>query len=224
LPDAENKDFRAQLARELQDAKTGEKELIVIKDDDQNSRGKGKEITLVNITNVFPARFVRDAAFLRQKYESRMRDGAFELHCEGDGQQFPSLYVRTVSARDVFPFLLIAKAMNAVRQLEDPATGLSSMYLLTKNERGRENSPILLGPTLARAADEATGEVMDQLESLTQSSLAGEYLHQTKREQLVTSINSDLDAIRADVKNPLDKRYKTALDAANKAEEILSKR
>jgi hypothetical protein len=225
LPDAENKDFRAQLARELQDARTGEKDSILIKDTGQNNnRGKGKEITLVNITNVFPARFARDAAFLRQKYEGRLGTGSFELHSEGDGQQFPSLYVRSATPRDVFPYLLIAKAMNAAQQLEDPETGISSIYLLTKNERGRDNPPILLGTTIGRAAEEATGEIMDQLESLTTAGLAGDYLNQKKRDDLLVSIHADLDALREQVKNPLDRRYKAYLDAANKAEEILNRR
>ena len=225
LPDAESKDFRAQLAKELQDARTGEKELIVVRDDGQDgTRGKGKEITLINVTNVFPARFIRDVEFLRQKYDARITGGSFELHCEGDGQQFPSLYVRSVSSKDVMPRLLIAKALNAVQQLQDPATGITSIYLLTKNERGRDNPPILLGATLERAAEEATGEIMDQLETLTEAALQGEYLHQAKRDQLFTSIQTELDAVRDQVKNPLDKRYKTYLEAANKAEEILSKR
>jgi hypothetical protein len=114
--------------------------------------------------------------------------------------------------------------MSAVQLLEDPDTGISSMYLITKNERGRDNPPMLLGATTERAAEEATGEIMDQLETLTQVAMAGDYLNQKKRDQLIESVHADLDAVRDQVKNPLDRRYKAYLDAANKAEEIVNKR
>jgi len=67
--------------------------------------------------------------------------------------------------------LLIAKALNIVQQLEDPQTGLKSVYLITKNERGRDNPPMLLGQTLDRAADEASGEIFDQTETTVQTML-----------------------------------------------------
>jgi hypothetical protein len=225
MPDAESTEFRDLLASELRGAKPGNTELIIIPDDEQNrNKGKGREITLVNVTNVFPLRFARDAAFLRQKYEGRASAVAFQLHGEGDGTDLPSLFVRSVSPKDVFPLFLIAKALNIVQRWEDPQTGVASVYLITKNERLRDNPPMLLGQTLDSAADEATGEIFDQTEATVQTLLAGEYLHQIKREQLMASINQELDAIKAEVKNPLDKRYKTYLEAANRAEEILNKR
>ena len=225
MPDAENREFRDLLASELTGAQSGNNRVILIPDNEQNrNKGKGREITLVNVTNVFPVRFARDAVFLSKKYEGRASSVAFQLHGEGDGTDLPSLFVRSVSPKDLLPLLLIAKSLNIVQQIEDPKTGLKGVYLLTKNERGRDNPPMLLGQTLDRAADEASGEIFDQTETTVQTLLAGEYLHQARRDQLMASINGELDAVKAEVKNPLDQRYVTYLDAANRAEAILNKR
>ncbi len=226
MPDAENRAFRDQLARELQGAnQLGDVELIVMPEDEQNrNRGRGREITLVKVTNVFPARFARDAKFLLAKYEGRKGSVAFQLHSEGDGQDLPSLFIRSVSPKDVLPLLLIAKSLNILEKMEDPQTGAEGIYLKTKNEWGLENVPILLGQTLEQAAEELSGEIFDETEATIQTLLAGDYLHKTKREELMASITEELAGIRSQVKNNLDKRYAAYLEAANRAAVILNKR
>ena len=79
------KAFRESLATELSTAVAdGEPDLIT-------HPGRGNEITLVKIKNLFPARFVEDVAFLRDRYQQRMKEqnAHVELHSEGDGSQFP---------------------------------------------------------------------------------------------------------------------------------------
>jgi hypothetical protein len=62
------------------------------------SRNKPNEITLVSLTNLFPSRFVADVGFLGERYNSRIsgsdgQQARMELHGEGDGTQFPSLFI-----------------------------------------------------------------------------------------------------------------------------------
>ena len=50
---------------------------------------KRNEITLVSIVNLFPLRFLRPVAMLRDRYEKRVESGGararLEVHLEGDG-------------------------------------------------------------------------------------------------------------------------------------------
>lgn len=69
MPEAEDRKFRDQLAGELQGAnQLGDVELVGMPEDGQTTnRGRGRDITLVKITNVFPARFARDVSFLAKE-------------------------------------------------------------------------------------------------------------------------------------------------------------
>jgi hypothetical protein len=92
LPEAmEMLEFREQLRQEIRNATPGAK-------DDVTSRNKPNEITLVSLTNLFPARFAADVGLLKEKYDSRIngsdgRQARMELHGEGDGTNFPSLFI-----------------------------------------------------------------------------------------------------------------------------------
>lgn len=107
--------------------------------------------------------------------------------------------------------------------MEDPQTGTEGIYLKTKNEFGLDNVPIFLGPTLEQAAEEVSGEVFDETETTIQNLLAGQYLHKSKRDELLASITGEVASIRSQVKNDLDKRYSAYVDGANRAAAILSK-
>jgi hypothetical protein len=62
------------------------------------SASRQSEITLVTLTNLFPARFVDDVSFLRDCYHGRvtgsdLEQAKFELHSEGDGASLPDLFM-----------------------------------------------------------------------------------------------------------------------------------
>ena len=224
MPEApELGDFRAALVDAFSKAKTGEVDLV------SNPR-KGNEISLVSITSCFPARFVADLKFLREKYDLRTSGDAgsqarTELHTEGDGTQFPPLFVRQATPAEAFPFLLLAQAMGLVRPLEDPDTGENAMYLITKNEKGKPQPPVPLGRTLVDAVDEADLTRLDALEVTVRNLLATEYLHKTKRQALVDAIDEQVNGVLSERKNnPLDKIYKRYYEASQRAEVILSQR
>jgi hypothetical protein len=223
LPEAPDlADFYNTLRSESENATTGTKEIVAGKD-------KPHEITLVNITNLFPVRFVKDVAFLREKYEQRIsandaEQARIELHLEGDGSTLPSLFVGDVEPKKFLAYLLLAKAMEVVQLLEDPDTGLKSLYLLTKNEKGRDNAPILLGRSMHDALQQSSLETYDALIAAVEPLLAGEFLHAKKREDLSASIQLQLNEVRAERKSPLDKTYRMFAQAAETAESILAPR
>jgi hypothetical protein len=221
MPDAENQEFCKRLADELSNAKPGQKELIIIAEADK--KGKGKEITLIDVRNVFPARFIAGLRFLKGRYDSRAGASSFELHGEGDGKQLPNLYLRKVAPREVLPYLLIAKAMNLVQKLADDQTGVEGLYLVQKDARGHVDA-CQLGGDLEQAAQDGTPAILDRLETVVQERLATDYLHQAKRDEVIRTVNAEVDAVLEEVKNPLSARYKASVDAANRVEEILNKR
>jgi hypothetical protein len=213
-------DFRETLKQEFQNAKSGAKELVT-------STQNPHEITLVHITNVFPARFVQNVGFLREKYERRATaDGGelarMELHSEGDGTQFPSLYVRAPGAVERLAFMLVGRAVKVVQLLEDPQTGLSALYLLSRDAQGQENPPVLLGKTLREAADDLDAKNLDLLESSLQFMLDGEYRHKSKRDEIIASVDSEVNKVKAERNNnPLDKVYQLFLQARKKTDDIV---
>jgi hypothetical protein len=167
------------------------------------------EITLINVTSAFPARFVQDVTFLKERYESRVGAGdgdqaRFELHTEGDGSQWPSLFLRRITREDTLPLLLIAQVLGSVKQLEDPQTGVSSIYLLTVDSSGRDNPPRLLGKDFATAADSVDALAFDDLDHSIDTALASTYLHRAKREELYAAVLGAVGEVTAARSNPLD--------------------
>lgn len=211
MPDSSGyEEFASQLGQELIGATGfgGGQDVIL-------NPSKKNEITLVCVRNVLPGRYSKAIAMLRKKYDARMAqvDGtphAMELHGEGDGTQFPSLFVKSVSADDVRPYVLIAQAVGLVRELEDPDTELKSIYLVTKNEKGRPNPPEKLGENLLEVLRNAGQNLMDQLQDLVEKVLATDYLAKSKRDELANQINAEAERLlQQGGGNPLNREYKS---------------
>src|SRR5262249_5491603 len=151
LPDSqEMPEFRETLKNEFsQNVQIAAKEIV-------KSTGRANEITLVTLTNLFPARYVEDVSFLKERYFQRVNgndadQARFELHAESEGTQLPDLFLPEADPKRYLANLLIAKGMDAIQSLEDPETGLSSLYLLTKDNRGFDREPVRLGKDFAEA-------------------------------------------------------------------------
>src|SRR5262249_26718454 len=123
LPDSQElPEFGETLRNEfIQNAQVAGKELI-------KSAARQSEITLVTLANLFPARYVEDVVFLRDRYRERVtgtdaEQAKFELHAEGHGEPLPDLFLPEADPKTYLAHLLIAKSMEAVQPLEDPDTG-----------------------------------------------------------------------------------------------------
>ena len=72
--------------------------------------------------------------------------------------------------------------------------------------------------------DNAGGVLLEKIELAVGKLLESDYIHKTRRDELVVAIQSNVDSLRAEVKNPLDKRYKAVRQAAEDAEALLGVR
>ena len=191
---------------------------------------KPNEITLVSVTNLFPLRYVHQTAFLREKYEARLKGGEaarvkLELHSEGDGTQFPSLFVRsTAETIDLgLPYVLLGRALDVIQKLENPVTGLTNMALVTKDENGFDNDPVVLGNTLVDSVGRLNSDAVRTISATVQELLDGEqYAHVTKRAELQKTILTLVEEVKAERKNNVqDETYRRFLNAGKKAVSIL---
>lgn len=224
LPTSEElPEFRDTLRKEfISNAQIADKQVI-------NTTASQSEITLVTLASLFPGRYVEDVAFLKERYQQRTtgangEQARFELHTEGDGSQLPDLFLPEADPKRYLANLLLARAMGAVQLLEDPDTGLTGLYLLLSDERGLSRDPIKLGKDFAEAYVNPNAEASDALAMAVNQSLAGDYLHQAKRDELMQKLIGEVDAIKAERKNPLDKAVRAYSEAARVADTILQRR
>jgi hypothetical protein len=224
LPDSQElPEFRETLRNEFNlNTQISAKEII-------KSNERQNEITLVTLTNLFPARYVDDVAFLKERFVQRTsgadaEQSRFELFGEGDGSQLPDLFLPEADPKRYLANLLLAKSMELVKTIEDPDTGISSLYLLAKDERGLDREPLKLGKDLADAYADPSAEASDAIGSAVTAALASDYLHEAKREELMSKVMAELDAVKAQRKNPLDKVVRAYTEATRLVDTIVHQR
>lgn len=225
LPNASgNEEFARHLGEELTSATgLGDVASVMVNPQSQN------EITLVCVRNVMPARYAKAVSMLRRKYDARVAQvagtpRAMELHSEGDGSLFPSLFPRTVTADDVRPYVLLAQAMGFIRELPNPRTEVRNVCLVTTSDDGMVHAEEL-GPSMDDVFRNAGQELLDGLQRTLTRALSSDYLAQSKRDQLSAQMKESADAILAGSGgNPLSAEYRTYTDAAARARAILSRR
>lgn len=212
-------DFRRVVVEEVMGALTSPGEIV-------SNPKRPNEITILNVTSAFPARFVQDVQFLKGRYDARVdaTDGEqarFELHTEGDGREWPPLFLRKITREDVLPLVLVANGLGLVSMLEDPLTGNKAAYLLTKDSSGRDNTPTKLGRDLSDAAESVDPMVFDALETNVKARLATDYLHRDKRTELYSSVRKAVDEVTSSRTNPLDPLRQAYVAADRSAENLL---
>jgi len=119
---------------------------------------KPHEIVMINITNLFPLRFVSQVGFLQQKYQQRLNhpDRArrqLELHLEADGSALPPLFVPTQTEvkKQAWPYLLLAYTMQLIVTVKDNASGQQRLLYVQQDEDGFDLAPLELGEDLVAA-------------------------------------------------------------------------
>jgi hypothetical protein len=195
-------EFRKAVVDELKSAMSGPGEI-------PTNPKRPNEITILNVTSAFPARFAQDVSFLRERYDARVagaegEQASFELHTDDERAQWPSLFLRKTTRTEVLPRLLLANALGIVQTLEDPSTGISGVYLITRDESGRDDPPKKLGKDLADAADRVDPLAFDLLEYTIGRQLATTYLHREKRAELYAAVRKAVNEVTVKRSNPLD--------------------
>ncbi|MEI7773343.1 MAG: tubulin-like doman-containing protein [Verrucomicrobiota bacterium] len=187
---------------------------------------KSNEITIISIKNLFPLRYAKQVRFLEERYNKRIKEfdrAKLELHSEGDGTSLPPVFLLggEVIGEHMLTFLLLGRAMKLARDLEDPQTGGKAIYLVTKDDRGRDNVPVLLGQSEHEIVERRDPTVLSQIEGGVRKLLESEYLHKSKREGLLNELDLMMKGISESIPNPLDKQRKAYRDAVDRAEQLL---
>ena len=195
------------------------------------SEGKPNEIVLINLINLFPLRYVKQVAMLKQKYDSRASGARaararLELHGEGDGTQFPPLFIPTQTAvvSDALPFMLLARVMNLLQPLTNPTTGATELVFATKGRDGFDIDPFSLGKTLTDAVtrlDRTKGELVRTYVGLA---LEREFANESIRLQLAQALVALVGEVKTERGgNVQDEVYRQFLDGGKRAAALLKR-
>ncbi|MGO8671769.1 MAG: tubulin-like doman-containing protein [Capsulimonadaceae bacterium] len=196
------------------------------------SEVKPNEITLVSVTNLFPLRYLDQTSFLKEKYDTRLGGtntarARLEIHGEGDGTQFPPIYVPTMSqVKDQgLPYVMIAVATNLITPSKNPATGASAYVLITKDADGLDNDPVYLGADLVDSVNKLDSTTARIVTKATTDLLAGpDYTTADQRVEVQKNVVAMVEKLKADRGgNVQDATYRRFLDAAKKAVSILKR-
>jgi hypothetical protein len=214
----ENPRFMATLKEVFQGARDSEVEIL-------ETDVKRNEITLVSITNLFPVRFLKAAAFLRDKHDLRVAgpDGTrsrLEIYTEGDGTQFPKIFAASEEevVAEGLPCVLLGKCMGVIQVSRIASNGARQLLLLTKDEQGLDNPAVPLGASLRESADKLVPEIVETIRDAVEQGLARDFASEDKRAELSKKVVAEVESIKAeldgDVTNPTYQRFLMAGKAA----------
>lgn len=192
------------------------------------------EITIMSLTYCFPLRMVNDVKFLKKKYDLALPEGDDEinrlvLHLEGDGRQYPTLFVERFDAKNYLSDMLMGIAMGIIDYQETgDGTGEKSYCQLRRNSRGMVLSTIVYADKLSQLHESETVKMADirHLKEEINELLNDKYLHINSRKELVDKLVALGDQIFAERRsNPNDSVYKIYVDCINKmADELEGKK
>jgi hypothetical protein len=149
-----------------------------------------------------------------------------ELHLEGDGSQYPRLFVplQDEIKRDAVPYLLLAKAMNLLREEANPRTGAKSLLFVAKDESGFDTEPIDLGKDLPEALVKIDMESADFIHGHVDQLLNRDFASDTQRMELQKLIVGEVERIKsARGNNVNDEMYRRFLDGGKQAVKVLKR-
>jgi hypothetical protein len=221
----EQAEFTAKLKETFQGAREGDVEII---DSDVNAN----EITLISLTNLFPLRYAKQVAFLKQRYDQKVNGpnaarAKLELHIEGDGTQHPRLFVplQEEVRRDAIPYLLLAKVTGLLRDESNPQTGEKTLTFVAKDDTGFDTDPIDLGKTMADTPGKVTLEYADIIRGYVTKKLeSSDYAPDPARADLQKSIVAEVERIKVERGNNVnDDVYHRFLDGGKQAVKILKR-
>jgi hypothetical protein len=224
LPQApELRDFSDRLQATIKGCYRGNSEFI--------RSNRRSEIVLISLSNLFPLRFVEQLNFLKKQHDTRIANSnnkertRLEVYCEGDGAQYPVLFVDAEGPKTIgLPLLLIANALNIVQNYTNPTTGKSELLLISHDDDGMENDPIRFGASLIKAVDELNAANVELLKKEVEKRLQKDYQHvdnQKELKQKVVGLVNDIKGQRnGDIDDPVYKRFR---EAGKKANEMIEK-
>jgi len=172
----------------------------------------GNEIVFINVTNLFPLRYVQDIAFIRDKYNIRLDHPDVlrrktEVHTEDfEMDSLPNLFLpnpddleRKAKAfqQDTIPYLLIAKSIKIITREKHPETGVFQEAIIRKDDNGFDLPPEFLGNNFSVIPTKLGEEKFLRVKNRTVSLLADidQFLHEDKR----AVIKKDIQELVAEI-------------------------
>lgn len=149
LPKVEGNDQVTAYAEKLKAALIGAVEAGIEVKVDMNGTRKN-EMTVMSIAYCFPLRCIRNLQFLKEKYDylannpATGREARIVLHTEGDGTQFPSLFVAADKPmsqlrKDYYPYVILGTVMGLVKYADlADGTGRQAYGTVTTDDLGLE--------------------------------------------------------------------------------------
>ncbi len=204
----DQQDFAERLGEAFQAARpAGKVTLLTSSDgpDEMPGAGRGDEIALINVVNLFPLRFVKIVAAFRDSYEQRISEGraraALELHIEGDGRNLPDLFTAGGNeiAQRLRPALLVGATLGIISTTFTQSTGRDMLVLVRRDADGFNLEPVVLGGSLLEAAEAlGEGEYYTLAEANGQALAAGGLLTDEARAAARDTIKAAIASVRAD--------------------------
>ncbi len=189
------------------------------------SEERPNEITLVGVTNLFPLRYVKPLAFLKERYEKRLNETdkparvKLELHCEGDGLQYPELFMpsRERLMTKSLPYVMLAKTLGIIQPITNQTTGSTELYLVEKDEYDLPKRA-KLGKSLTELFEVLDTLVAQKFEDAVEKLLVTtEYQHQEKRSALTGQLREDLDTVLTERRGNVEDSTYVAFEQAARA-------
>jgi hypothetical protein len=185
-------DFRDRFCNALAGATTDGTPVIA------RNQTRPQEITILSVTNVFPARFIAVVEYLRNEYSHRLaqpqsKRAFLELHSEGESydlasdQHFYGLFADTYKPADILPWVMLADALGLIEQGKDFETGRPTVRLTTVNRDGLTEK-LVLGPDMDTVVEDADAAAIEELQNQVQQALKGDYIRIEKRQELATTL------------------------------------
>jgi len=189
-----------------------------------------REIAFVSITNLFPLRFVQQVGFLKDRYETLIKQAntrrtEIELHCEGNGADYPALFVESGDTlkKAILPYILIASALDIIKPFTDPATGKTELLMQIIDKDGFDEDPIRLGASLVESADHIEHKEAELIRRQVGKHLEQTYRHIKQQEELKQKILGQVNAIKTErAGNINDPVYQNFNEAGRTAAKIIT--
>ena len=219
-------DFMTNLRQTLKGSRrTGTVELL-------ECESNPREISFVSITNLFPLRYVKQIEFLKQHYDSLIKNAntnrtEIELHSEGNGNDFPPLYFASVDSMkaEALPYILLAIGLNIIKSFHNPQTGIDELVIQVKDKDGFDQDSIRLGNHLTEAADQIDYKEIEILMQEVDHHLSNSFQHISKQEELKKRIVSTVNDVKKDRKDNInDAVYKRFNEAGREAVRLISEK
>ena len=202
LPKVEGSEQVLKFAGKLKEALTSAVSSDIHVYVDMNGSRKN-EMTVSSITYCFPLRVINDLKFFKQRYDqlanspANSKENRTVLHTEGAGEQFPTLFITAEKLpseiRKIYtPYLILGYVLGMVKKApKNDGTGLEAYGTVETDLLGLEVlKPMADSFTEIGYAPGFTEEFGEELKNKSDAALRGAYLHISKRQELVTGVQS----------------------------------